>query len=222
MENTNKHILVIDDDKRIRELLKQFLNKNKFFVTISANTKEAKQELSNFIFDLMVVDLMMPQENGIEFLTKIRKEGNKTPAIMLTAMGDINNKTKCFENGCDDYLVKPFEPKELILRINNILNKNKDIKNNICEFGDYIFDFDKQILFKNDDNIYLTDIETKLLNILCKNIDKPLTREELLFEEISERSIDVSVARLRKKIEDDVKKPKYIRTIRNKGYILNS
>ncbi len=222
MENTKKHILVIDDDKRIRELLKQFLNKNNFFVTVSPDTKEARRELSKFIFDLMVVDLMLPHEMGVDFLTKIRKDGNRTPAIMLTAMGDIENKTKCFENGCDDYLVKPFEPKELILRINNILNKNENIKNNICEFGDYIFDFDKQILLKNNDIIYLTDIETKLLNILCKNINKSLTREELLFEEIGERSIDVSVARLRKKIEEDVKRPKYIRTVRNKGYILNN
>ena len=134
------------------------MNKNNFFVTVSPDTKEARRELSKFIFDLMVVDLMLPHEMGVDFLTKIRKDGNRTPAIMLTAMGDIKNKTKCFENGCDDYLVKPFEPKELILRINNILNKNENIKNNICEFGDYIFDFDKQILLKNNDIIYLTDI----------------------------------------------------------------
>ncbi len=133
MENTKKHILVIDDDKRIRELLKQFLNKNNFFVTVSPDTKEARRELSKFIFDLMVVDLMLPHEMGVDFLTKIRKDGNRTPAIMLTAMGDIKNKTKCFENGCDDYLVKPFEPKELILRINNILNKNENIKNDFHE-----------------------------------------------------------------------------------------
>lgn len=222
METSKKHILVIDDDRRIRELLKQFLNKNGFFVTTSANTKEARKELSKFIFDIMVVDLMMPDEMGIDFLIKIKKDGNNTPSIMLTAMGDIDNKTKCFENGCDDYLVKPFEPKELILRINNILNKNKETKQNLCEFGDYIFNFDKQILTKNDEMIYLTDIEIKLLDIFCKNIDKPLTREELLFDDLNERSIDVAIARLRKKIEDDVKKPKYIRTIRNKGYVLNS
>ena len=132
METSKKHILVIDDDRRIRELLKQFLNKNGFFVTTSENTKEARKELAKFIFDIMVVDLMMPDEMGIDFLIKIKKDGNNTPSIMLTAMGDIDNKTKCFENGCDDYLVKPFEPKELILRINNILNKNKETKQNIC------------------------------------------------------------------------------------------
>lgn len=215
------HILVIDDDQRIRELLKQFLNKNGFFVTISSDTKEAQKEIEKFIFDLMVVDLMMPNETGVEFLTKTRKNGNTTPAIMLTAMGDIENKTECFEKGCDDYLVKPFDPKELILRINNILNKNK--KNNFkCEFGSYSFDFVKQVLIKNDETIYLTDIETKLLNTLCKNLNKTLSREDLLFDDLNERSIDVSIARLRKKIEDNPKKAKFLRTIRNEGYVLNN
>lgn len=212
------HILIIDDDRRIRELLKQFLNKNNFFITTSSNTNEARKEISKFVFDLMVVDLMMPNESGIEFLINIRKNGNKTPAIMLTAMDDIENKTKCFENGCDDYLVKPFEPKELILRINNILNKKQKVSN--CNFGDYEFNFDKQILAKNGEVVYLTDIETKLLNILCKNINKPLSRDELLFDDLSERSVDVSIARLRKKIEDNPKKAKFLRTARNKGYIL--
>ena len=213
------HILIIDDDKRIRELLKQFLNKNNFFVTTSSDTNEARKEISKFVFDLIVVDLMMPNESGIEFLMDIRKSGNKIPVIMLTAMDDIENKTKCFENGCDDYLVKPFEPKELILRINNILNKNKKKIQN-CIFGNYVFDFDKQLLTKNGEIVYLTDIETKILNILCKNINKPLGREELLFGVLNERSIDVSIARLRKKIEENPKKAKFLRTIRNEGYAL--
>ncbi len=221
VEEKKYHILIIDDDKRIRELLKQFLNKNGFFVTTSADTSEAKKEISKFLFDLMVIDLMMPNESGIEFLMTIRKNGNKTPAIMLTAMDDIENKTECFENGCDDYLVKPFEPKELILRINNILNRNEQ-KILDCKFGNYIFDFNRQLLTKNDEIIYLTDIETKILNVLCKNINKPLTREELLFDDLNERSIDVSIARLRKKIEENSKKAKFLRTVRNKGYILTS
>ncbi len=221
MLNERHHILVIDDDNRIRELLKQFLNKNGFITTTSSNTKEARKEISKFIFDLMVVDLMMPNESGIEFLTDIRKNGNTTPAIMLTAMSDIENKTQCFENGCDDYLVKPFEPKELILRIKNILNKTNSFEKD-CKFGDYTFDFKKQILTKNDEVIYLTDIETKLLNILCKNINNPLTRQELLIDGLNERSIDVSIARLRKKIEEDSKKSKHLRTVRNIGYILNN
>ena len=221
VEEKKYHILIIDDDKRIRELLKQFLNKNGFFVTTSADTSEAKKEISKFLFDLMVIDLMMPNESGIEFLMTIRKNGNKTPTVMLTAMDDIENKTECFENGCDDYLVKPFEPKELILRINNILNRNEQ-KILDCKFGNYIFDFNRQLLTKNDEIIYLTDIETKILNVLCKNINKPLTREELLFDDLNERSIDVSIARLRKKIEENSKKAKFLRTVRNKGYILTS
>ncbi len=216
-----KHILVIDDDKRIRELLKKFLDKNDFFITTSSNTKEARQELLNFVFDLIVVDLMMPEETGVEFLTKIRKNGNIIPAIVLTAMGDIDTKIECFENGCNDYLVKPFEPRELILRINNIL-KEKHIENNFCEFGDYIFDFNKQILLKNNNIVSLTDIETKILNKLCLNLNSTLSREELLFDDLNERSIDVAIARLRKKIEENVKNSKYLRTIRNKGYILNN
>ena len=137
------------------------------------------------------------------------------------AMSDIENKTQCFEGGCDDYLVKPFEPQELILRIKNILKKTKQTNKN-CVFGEYTFDFDKQILLKNGEQVYLTDIETKLLNILCKNINIPLTRQDLLIDDLNERSVDVSIARLRKKIEDDTKKSKYLRTIRNTGYILNN
>lgn len=215
------HILVIDDDKRIRELLKQFLSKNGFFVSISADTNEAREKLKKFKFNIMVVDLMMPNESGIEFLTAERKLGNSTPAIMLTAMGDIDNKTECFEGGCNDYLVKPFEPKELILRINNILNR-ETISAPSCKFGDYTFDFDKQVLTKNEEIVNLTDTEIKLLDIFCKNINRILSREELLNQYSNERNIDVSIARLRKKIEDNPKNSRYLRTIRNKGYILNN
>ena len=165
------HILIVDDDRRIKDLLRQFLYKNGFFATAVLSTKEAREQMTKFKFDLMVIDLMMPNENGIEFLKSIRKNGDGIPAIVLTAMGDIDSKVMCFEGGCDDYIVKPFEPKELILRINNILNReenNLDVK---CKFGDYIFDFNRQILTKNGDIIHLTDIEIGLLNKLCKNIN---------------------------------------------------
>ncbi len=215
-------ILVVDDDKRIRELLQQLLEKNGFIASISANADEAREQLNKTNFDLLVLDLMMPNESGIQFLTDLRiNENNNIPAIMLTAMGDIDNKIQCFENGCNDYLVKPFEPKELILRINNLLKKNAS-NAIICEFGDFIFDFNKQILTKNSEIIYLTDIETKLLNLFCKNINKALSREDLLFDELNERSIDVSIARLRKKIELNSRTPKHLRTVRHKGYILNN
>lgn len=222
MDERKFKILVIDDDKRIRELLQQLLEKNGFIASISADADEAREQMSKINFDLLVVDLMMPNESGIEFLTDLRTRGNNSvPAIMLTAMGDIDNKVECFENGCNDYLVKPFEPKELILRIKNLLKNNIDEKRT-CQFGDFIFDFDKQILIKNDETIYLTDIEMKLLNLFCRNINKPLSREDLLFDELNERSIDVSVARLRKKIETNSRTPKYLRTVRHKGYILNN
>ena len=214
-------ILVVDDDVRIRELLQKILTKNGFITGIAGNVDEARKQLKKEKFDLLVLDLMLPEESGFDFLKEIREKQNLIPVIMLTAMGDIDNKTQCFEGGCNDYLVKPFEPKELILRINNLLKNTKKINKNICCFGDFIFDFKKQTLFKNNEEIHLTDIETKLLNLLCKNINKTLSREELLLDELNERSIDVSIARLRKKIEKDSKTPKFLKTIRYKGYKLS-
>lgn len=214
-------ILVVDDDVRIRELLQKILTKNGFITSIAGNVDEARKQLKKEKFDLLVLDLMLPEESGFDFLKEIREKQNLIPVIMLTAMGDIDNKTQCFEGGCNDYLVKPFEPKELILRINNLLKNTKKVNKNICCFGDFIFDFKKQTLFKNSEEIHLTDIETKLLNLLCKNINKTLSREELLLDELNERSIDVSIARLRKKIEKDSKTPKFLKTIRYKGYKLS-
>lgn len=214
-------ILVIDDDIRIRELLQKILAKNGFITSIAGDIKEAREQLKKERFDLLVLDLMLPEESGFDFLKEIREKQNLIPVIMLTAMGDIDNKTQCFEGGCNDYLVKPFEPKELILRINNLLKNTKKIDKNICIFGEFIFDFKKQTLFKNNEEIHLTDIEIKLLNLLCKNINKTLSREELLLDELNERSIDVSIARLRKKIEKDSKTPKFLKTIRYKGYKLS-
>jgi two-component system, OmpR family, phosphate regulon response regulator OmpR len=215
-------ILVIDDDKRIRELLKQLLERDGFVASISANTNEARERLNKVNFDVLIIDLMMPSESGIEFLTDLRiNKKNNIPAIVLTAMGDIENKVQCFEGGCNDYLVKPFEPKELILRINNLLKNTITRNKSFCKFGHFIFDFNKEILMKNNKAIYLTDIETKLLIMFCKNINDTLSREDLLFDELNERSIDVSITRLRKKIEINSKTPRYLRTVRYKGYVLH-
>lgn len=219
MDNIKPHLLIIDDDDRIRELLKNYLSKNDFFITLASNTREAEEKISKYIFDILIVDLMMPDESGIDFLKRIRSGNNSTPAIMLTAMSDIDNKSNCFENGCNDYLTKPFEPKELILRINNIL-KQKPSKNTFCKFGNYIFDFNKQKLIKENEEIYLTSVEIKLLEILCKNINSPIARSDLLFDDLNERSIDVLVARLRKKIEENPKNPSFLKTVRNIGYSL--
>lgn len=220
------HLLVIDDDDRIRELLEQYLEKNNFIVFTANNTKEARKLMNKYIFDLMVVDNMMPEENGIKFLTDIRSKNNLTPAIMLTALGEIENRIEGLSAGADDYLSKPFEPKELILRINNILKRTikEDNSNNIISFNNLKFYIDKNELYDENNNLVkLTDAENKILNIFIKNKNIVLTRERLreLCNGIDERSIDVQITRLRKKIENDPKNPKFLKTIRYKGYLLS-
>lgn len=216
------HILIIDDD-RIRDLLAQYLVKNDFLVSSVSNTKEARELMNKYTFDLMIVDYMMPNESGIEFLTDIRKSKNTTPAIMLTALGEINNRIEGLSAGADDYLSKPFEPKELILRINNILKRVINVKenNNIINFDDFSFNLDKNELYKNNILIKLTDTEIKILKIFFENSNTILTREDLCKKSngIDERSIDVQITRLRKKIETEPKNPKFLKTIRHKGYM---
>ena len=218
------HIIIIDDDNRIRDLLEKYLEKNNFIVFTASNTKEARKLMDKYIFDLMIVDNMMPEENGIEFLTDIRSKNNNTPAIMLTALGEIENRIEGLSAGADDYLAKPFEPKELILRINNILKRVTVINENIINFDNLKFYIDKKELHDKDNNIIkLTDAELKILDIFIKNKNKPLSREELssLCNGIDERSIDVQITRLRKKIENDPKNPKFLKTVRYRGYMLS-
>lgn len=217
------HILIIDDDIRIKNLLEQYLIKNNFLVSTAINTKEAYKFIKKYNFDLLIVDYMMPDENGIEFLVNLRKEKNTTPAIMLTALGEIENRIEGLTAGADDYLPKPFEPKELILRINNILKRINKVDNDNLVFGDFTFNFKKNELYRNDILVKLTDMEIKILKIFFNNINNILSRDELcvMCGEINERSIDVQITRLRKKIENEQKNPKFLKTIRNKGYILN-
>lgn len=218
------HILIIDDDDRIRYLLQQYLIKNDFIVSCASNTREAKKIMEKYIFDLMIVDYMMPNESGIEFLTRIRKEKNITPAIILTALGEVEDRIEGLSVGADDYLSKPFEPKELILRIKSILRRVNKIDDNSISFGDLNFNFKKNELNKGEKLIKLTDVEIEILNVFLKNIGKILTREELcdkLNNEINERSVDVQITRLRKKIEAEPKNPKFLKTVRNKGYLFN-
>ena len=166
---------------------------------------------------------MMPQEDGITFTSKISKI-IKTPIIILTARGDFSDRISGLEAGADDYLAKPFEPKELLLRINNILRRNQstEANKNICKFGDYIFDMSNLKLNKSSEFIYLTQTESKILHILCKNKGKVVSREELSkgFDEIDDRTIDVQITRLRKKLESNPKKPEFLETIRGQGYII--
>lgn len=220
------HILVVDDDTRIRNLLAKFLDQNGFFVSIAKDADEAKQLMVEFLFDLLIVDVMMPGQDGIDFTANIRKD-SKTPVIMLTARGDFDDRIKGLEAGADDYLPKPFEPKELLLRINNILKRVHNAtnqKDQICHFGDFSFSLSDLRLKKGNQYIHLTESEAKILALLCKEQSTPISREKIrtICGNIDERSIDVQITRLRKKIETNPKQPNYLQTIRNKGYVLYS
>lgn len=222
------NILVIDDDTRLRNLLGRFLGENNFNVELAKDTLEAREILENHNFNLLIVDVMMPNENGIDFVSDFRKN-HKTPIIMLTARGEFEDRIKGLEAGADDYLQKPFEPKELLLRINNILKRfgspsNKvDDKNN-CHFGDFTFSFSDFRLKKGDKFIHITDSEANILNILCQKKGISVNREDIskLCGGIDVRSIDVQITRLRRKIEENPKKPNYLQTIRNSGYVIYS
>jgi two-component system phosphate regulon response regulator OmpR len=221
-----KHILVTDDDTRLRSLLGRFLEENNFDVSLAKDTSEARELMSQHNFDLLILDVMMPQENGIEFATKIR-ETSRLPIIMLTARGEFDDRIKGLEAGADDYLPKPFEPKELLLRINNILKRIGGVSaptNNICKFGDFTFSLTDSRLKRGEEFIHVTESEAKILTILCKEKGNPVSREKLssLCGGIDDRSIDVQITRLRKKIEVNPKQPHYLQTVRNLGYVIYS
>lgn len=217
------HILVIDDDKEILSLIREFLISHGYYVTVADNTISARVFLQNFIFDLMIIDVMMPGEIGTEF-TKFIRTYSDIPIIMLTALGEVGNRIEGLESGADDYLTKPFEPMELLLRIKNIVrrsNNQKATKKHIS-FGDIIYNIDSKLLKLRDEIIPLTSAENRLLNVLVQNIGQPISRE-LLAEscgDVNLRSIDVTIIRLRRKIEKDPKKPEFIQTIRSLGYLL--
>ena len=219
-----KTILLIDDDERLRVLLKDYLSEKNFQVFTSEDFDEAKEILGFFIFDLIILDRMMPSGDGINLIQVIKKN-SKTPIIMLTAMGENNDKINGLKTGTDDYLSKPFEPEELFLRINNLLKfyENVNQAELLFSFGSFIYYTKSNSLKLNDKEVYLTEGENNLLLKLINNRNNTLTREELAEKEFDEselRKVDVGITRLRQKIEKTPKQPQYIKTIRGKGYML--
>ena len=222
MDNFIAHILVVDDDDGIRSLVKKYLIENNFLVTTADSAEDAFEKIKLIKFDLIILDIMMPGKSGLEFI-KENKKKLETPIILLTAKGQPNERIEGLEIGADDYLPKPFEPKELILRIQNILNKTK--KNNqkrIIEFQNIKIDLNKQIIIKNENEYKINTTEILILEKMINNPGKIFSREDigLLIDLDKERSIDVIITRLRKKIELNPKNPKFLQTIRGEGYVL--
>lgn len=222
MENYKAHILVVDDDDGIRELVKQFLNQNNYLVTTAKSSEDALEKVKIIKFDLIVLDIMMPGKSGLEFTNENKKKLD-TPIILLTAKGEASERVEGLEIGADDYLAKPFEPKELILRINNILNKTKtENLKRIIEFGSIKIDLNKLFIYRNQQSIKINNTEKIILEKMINSPGKIFQREEIggLIDLDKERSIDVIITRLRKKIEENPKSPKYLQTIRGEGYVL--
>ncbi|MDA7460313.1 response regulator transcription factor [Candidatus Pelagibacter ubique] len=216
------HILVVDDDEGIRSLIKQYLNENNFLVTTSHSAENAEEKISIIKFDLIVLDIMMTGKSGLDFI-KQNKSKIDTPIILLTAKGEAENRVEGLEIGADDYLPKPFEPKELILRIKNILNKTKrNDEKRIITFDNIKIDLNKLLIIKNDIEYKINSTEKTILEKMINNPGKTFSREDIgkLTDLDKERSIDVIITRLRKKIEMDPKNPKYLQTLRGAGYVL--
>ena len=216
------HILVVDDDDGIRSLVKKYLKENKYLVTVASSSEDASEKIKVIKFDLIILDIMMPGKSGLEFI-KENKYDLDTPVILLTAKGQSDERVEGLEIGADDYLPKPFEPKELLLRIKNILDKTKknDLKR-VIEFANIKIDLNKQLIFKNDLEFKINNTEKIILDKMINNPGKTFERMEIgkLIDLEKERSIDVIITRLRKKIELDPKNPKFLQTIRGAGYVL--
>ena len=222
MENNKSHILIVDDDNRIRDLLRDYLSENSYIVSTAENADQAKERLKFLKFDIIILDVMMPGQNGYELTKEIRKQ-MKVPIILLTAKGEVENRIKGLELGADDYIGKPFEPKELLLRIKNIINKNTKLN---LETNHYVgkakINLNKMVINFNEKFKKINNSEKKVLIEMLSNPGKTYSREEI--GKISgirqERSIDVMITRLRQKMEKDPKNPKYLQTIRGSGYVL--
>ncbi len=225
------HILVVDDDHRLRELLRSFLSRNGFRVTGAADAAEARDRLTSMDFDLMVLDVMMPGESGLDLAAALRQQKKPIPILMLTAMGEPRDRIAGLERGADDYLPKPFEPRELLLRISSILRRAASQTtapatapaDGVVRMGTLIFDPRDGELTAGDKRIKLTDAERALLRVFALNLGQDMSRDalaNLVGGDVNARTIDVQVTRLRRKIEDDPKFPRYLQTVRGTGYRL--
>lgn len=227
---TDAHLLVVDDDERIRALLSKFLSRNGFWVTMARDAAHARRILEGLDFDLIVLDVMMPGEDGISLTQHIR-EGRGTPVLLLTAMGEAQDRIAGLQAGADDYLAKPFEPQELLLRINAILRRVPEAQEQpgalkVLNLGSVRYDLERGELWRGEDLVRLTSTETQLMRIFSSRINQAVSRVELVEElgrdrgQAQERAVDVQITRLRRKIEDQPKSPRYLQTIRGAGYML--
>ena len=222
MKKYKAHILVVDDDDRIRELLKEYLTEENYLISTSNNAENAKQKIEMIKFDIIILDIMMPGQSGLDLTHNLREKIN-TPIILLTAMGEPNERIEGLEKGADDYLAKPFEPKELVLRIQNILKKTENkIQVNEIEFNEININLKKLVITKKNNSYKINNTEKIILEKMINSPGQTFSREQIgkLIKIDKERSIDVIITRLRKKIEDDPKNPKYLQTIRGAGYVL--
>ena len=222
MNKNTFHILVVDDDDRIRKLVKQYLEENNFLVTTAVDALDAKKKLEIIKFDILILDIMMPGESGLS-LTKEMKKNNQTPIILLTAKGETGDRIHGLELGADDYLGKPFEPKELLLRIKNILNKiQKPLLPDEIYIGSALINLKKLDIKKNKKTIKINPQEKKVLEKMLEFPGKVFSRDDIgkMINISKERTIDVMITRLRQKIESRPKNPKYLQTIRGSGYVL--
>ena len=222
MDKFIAHILVVDDDDGIRMLVKKYLNENNFLVTTSESAEDAFQKIEIIKFDLIVLDIMMPGKSGLEFINE-NKKNIETPIILLTAKGEASERIEGLEVGADDYLPKPFDPKELVLRIKNIINKTKkNDQKRIIVFQNIKIDLNKQLILKDNVEHKINNTEKKILEKMINNPGRTFSREDIghLIDLDKERSIDVIITRLRKKIEVNPKNPKFLQTIRGAGYVL--
>jgi|TARA_B100002051_G_scaffold73304_1_gene69975 two-component system phosphate regulon response regulator OmpR len=222
MDKFNAHILVVDDDDGIRSLVKKYLEENRYLVTTANCAEDADEKVKIIEFDLIILDIMMPGKSGLDFINENKKK-LETPIILLTAKGEANERIEGLEKGADDYLPKPFEPKELVLRIQNIIKKTKkNDQKRVIEFENILIDLNKKIIFKNKNEYKINNTEKIILEKMINNPGKTFTRENIgsLINLEKERSIDVIITRLRKKIELDPKNPKFLQTIRGAGYVL--